>query len=230
MPYRRLPNTDMARLKVLRTAVEKNAGYSPVIALQTYSEARNFLPRFESAHIYYQQCLDNQIQASRKYQPAIRNARMYVSHFIQVLNLAVIRGEIKTEYKDYYGLPREANCVPDLTNDSAVLEWGGKVIAGERERLRKGGVPIYNPTIAKVSVHYEIFKDGYERQKSLQMVTARSLEKLASMREKADAIILDVWNQVERHFESLAGKQRLEKCREYGVIYYYRTGEKRTEE
>lgn len=229
MPYRRLPNTDQARIKALRTAVEKGDTYNPIISLKTLSEARTFLSRFEMAQTYYKQCWDNQVNSSKKYQLSVKNARMYISHFIQVLNLAIIRSEIKEEYKDFYSLPKENYSVPDLTNESSILEWGGKIIFGERERLRHGGVPIYNPTIAKVTVHYDIFKEGYELQKNLQNITARSLEKLASMRERADEVILDIWNQVESRFEHLSGEERLDRCREYGVVYYYRTGEKKPE-
>lgn len=229
MPYRRLPNTDQARIKALRAAVEKGDIYKPIISLKTLSEARTFLSRFEMAQMYYKQCWDNQVNSSKKYQLSVKNARMYISHFIQVLNLAIIRSEIKEGYKDFYSLPKENYSVPDLTNESSILEWGEKIILGERERLRYGGVPIYNPTIAKVSVHYDIFKEGYELQKNLQNITARSLEKLASMRERADEVILDIWNQVESNFRNLSGEERLNKCREYGVVYYYRAGEKKSE-
>lgn len=98
------------------------------------------------------------------------------------------------------------------------------------KRTSQGGVPIYNPTIAKVKVHYDIFVDSYERQKALQVLTNRSLEGLATMRTRADELILDIWNQVEEKFRNISPNElRLDKCRDYGVIYYYRTGEKRPE-
>lgn len=33
---------------------------------------------------------------------------------------------------------------------------GTEIIDGENERIRNGGSPIYNPTIAKVQVHFEV--------------------------------------------------------------------------
>ena len=104
---------------------------------------------------------------------------------------------------------------------------GRKIVEGESRRISQGGIPIYNPTIAKVRVHYDIFMESYERQRNLQALTARSLEALASMRSEADALILDIWNQVERKYaEVMPNEKRLELCRAYGLIYYYRTGEK----
>ena len=111
-----------------------------------------------------------------------------------------------------------------------MVEWGKRIIEGERKRTSQGGVPIYNPTIAKVKVHYDIFVDSYERQKALQVLTNRSLEGLATMRTRADELILDIWNQVEEKFRNISPNElRLDKCRDYGVIYYYRTGETRPE-
>lgn len=230
MPYRRLPNTDQARIRALKAIVDKNDGFKVnelPVSFKTLADARNFLAKFDTAQRYYKQCLDNQVKSNKKYQSQLKMARLYISHFIQVLNLAVIRSEIKEDYKKFYGLEPTCYTVPDLTNEPSICEWGEKIIKGEKERLRKGGIPIYNPTIAKVNVHYDIFKESYELQKGLQSITNRSLEDLSSMRAQADEIILDIWNQVEKFFETLPADEKMKKCQEYGIIYYYRTSEKK---
>lgn len=109
MPYRRLPNTDQARVRALKAAVEKGDLYSVrdlAISLKTLFEARNFLQRFEAAQIYYTQCYDNQAKASRKHQANVKTARLYISHFIQVLNLAVLRMKLKHRIKICTGCPK----------------------------------------------------------------------------------------------------------------------------
>ena len=229
MPYRRLPNTDQARIRALKAVVAKadvQNLYDLAVSLKTLTEARNFLTRFEAA-----QCFERQSQAGHKHQANVKMARLYVSHFIQVLNLAVIRSEVRAVHKAYYGLPGDSTNVPDLSTETALVEWGRKIIDGEAKRTSQGGIPIYNPTIAKVRVHYDIFTDSYDRQKNLQALTARSLESLSAMRTTADELILDIWNQVEKKFEDVSpNEKRLDLCRDYGLIYYYRTGEKRKEE
>lgn len=143
----------------------------------------------------------------------------------------MIRSEVRTAHKEYYGLDIKNHNVPDLSTETALAEWGRKVVDGENRRTSQGGIPIYNPTIAKVRVHYDIFMESYEKQKNLQALTARSLETLASMRDEADTLILDIWNQVERKYaEVMPNEKRLDLCRGYGLIYYYRTGEKTKEE
>lgn len=230
MPYRRLPNTDPARLRALRKAVDKSYESDPrgeVISLAVISKARNLLARFSAAYTYYQQCCRKQSRENRKHTENVRMARLYVSHFIQVLNMSVIRGEIKAVHKECYGLSAENHALPELASDEQLSEWGGKIIEGEKLRLAKGGTPIYNPNIARVKVFYDIFSDSFSSQKMQQMITDRSREKLKSMRDETDSLILNIWNQIESRFLDVTpAEKRLEVCSDYGVIYYYRPGEK----
>ena len=110
-----------------------------------------------------------------------------------------------------YGLP-EANVVPDLLSEASLVEWGKKIIEGEQLRTTQGGIPIYNPTIARVKVHYDIFLESYERQKNYQALTNRSLDELASMRDRADELILansHLIEYVSDEIDSLSDKLHL---------------------
>lgn len=232
MPYRRRPNTNQARLRTLRKAV-REAGRQhfgkPVISYKTLHEATSFLTLFEKQLILYNQSLENQIKANEKYAQIISNVRTYLSHFIQVFNLSVIRGDIKKEHKEYYHLHPETHNVPDLSTEANLLLWGKNIINGEKNRLRmEGGTPIYNPTIAKVQVHFEVFKSYKAEQKLYQTTTQRNRDELVKLRDRADAIILDIWNQVETYFqEEEPAEKRIKLCKTYGIIYYYRPNEKK---
>ena len=229
MPYRRLPNTDQARLRALRTAIQQadkqNFG-EQVIAYKTIHEAKTYLGIFEKQLIQYQQTLESQVSANKRYQQIVHNARLYISHFIQVFNLSVIRGDIKKEHKLFYQLDPNVHTVPDLSTEASLLQWGKSIIDGENERIRNGGLPIYNPAIAKVKVHYEVFKEYKSTQKQYQSTTNRNWEELVSLREKGDLIILEIWNQVEAKFKDEKPFSRLSKCSSFGLVYYYRKGEK----
>ena len=98
MPYRRLPNTDQARLTALQMAVQRasEADFTEqVLQYKTLSEAQRFLMQFENTVMQYHENFRTKVSANKQYRKVVQNARMYISHFIQVLNLAVIRGEIK---------------------------------------------------------------------------------------------------------------------------------------
>ncbi len=231
MPYRRLPNTDQARIRAMEKLLEKVGMIfvsEMAVSLNTISKIRGLLNRFRRLSEYYKDCFDNQSKASRKHQENTKLARLYISHFIQVLNLAALRMEIKPAQKNYYGLQPNVHNVPDLISETALMEWGEKIIVGEMKRTSEGGIPIYNPTIAKVKVRYDIFVESNERQKNLQRLTAESLEDVTLMRPQVDELILDAWNQIEDYYKDVPDvDKRLDLCREYGIVYYYRTGEKK---
>ena len=92
--------------------------------------------------------------------------------------------------------------------------------------MQGGGAPIYNPTMARVNVAFSQFKDAYYSQKRFQANTARQLEALAEQRTDIDKMLTTIWNQIEDYFSGYSNGERLQKCKEYGVIYYLRKGEK----
>lgn len=229
MPYRRLPNTDSARVKALRTAVEKAADTDfrdLAVSPQLISEAKSILAHFERLCDRYQQMYHTQIQANKQFMIKLKNARMYLSHFVQVLYMSIQRTEIKEEHLALYGLEESNMVVPDLSSSELLLEWGQKIIDGENARVSHGAVPIYNPSIAKVKVMYTLFKEGYQTQKLHQKATMRIQDEVAAYREKVDQLILKIWEEVEKDNVDLTTDQKLERNRQYGVVYYYRRGER----
>ena len=117
MPYRRLPNTDQARLSALQNAVQRASEadfMEQVLNYKTLSNAQRFLLQFENQVSQYRENFNGRVSANKQYRHMVQNARMNISHFIQVLNLAVIRGEIKKELKELYKLDTESHVLPDL--------------------------------------------------------------------------------------------------------------------
>ncbi|MBQ5750555.1 MAG: hypothetical protein IIV86_04430 [Bacteroidaceae bacterium] len=230
MPYRRLPKTDTARIAALEKAVGMEIQQTPdrqPATFKSLNQAKVVLPRFVAMVKQFRFHYDELAKCNKQFQPLGKMARLYISHFIQVLNMTVQRNEIKAEYKSLYNLQPDDFTLPDLATEQALIEWGEKIINGENERLaRRGGTPIYNPTIAKVKVHYDIFTEARYSRDRYKKQMQRSLEKLNELRCEIDNIILDIWNQVEAFYSDLPLEQRLDKCRQYGVIYYYRKNEK----
>ena len=105
------------------------------------------------------------------------------------MNLAVIRGEIKRSQKELYKLDPKSDSLPDLTSEEGLMEWGQNIIDGENQRTAAGGFAIYNPTINKVKVHYEMFKEDYTSHQLHKRTHSRVFEdeqKAAQKREKAN--------------------------------------------
>ena len=229
MPYRRLPNTDQARLYALQTAVRRaaDADYSSqALSYRTLNDAQRELMHFETMVTQYRDNYRSKVSANKQYRHIVQNARMYISHFIQVLNLAIIRGEIKPEQVAMYGLDLDSRVVPDLTTEQDILLWGQRIIDGEKKRTSMGGFAIYNPPITKVQVYYDIFKEHQVNHTLHKQNTIRVQGDLEGFRKEADELILRIWDEVENHFRDLLPYERMCRCKEYGVIYYYRKGEK----
>ena len=230
MPYRRLPNTDLARLHSLQHALMRAQAQDytdQVIPYKMQADLQRFLVPFENAVMQSKDNYVSRVKANKQYRHMVQNARMYISHFIQVLNLSVIRGEIKKEQKLLYGLDPHQHIVPDLSTEENLFEWGKKIIEGEQKRMANGGFPIYNPAINKVKVHYDIFCEHRKQHAFHVQNTERVHGDLDSLRAEADRLILQIWNLVEDYYKNEFPYERLMKCQLYGVIYYYRKGEKK---
>lgn len=228
MPYRRLPNTDAARIKALKTAVDKadKTDFKELsLSPKSITVAKEVLGHFQTLCADYHRMYKTQVNANKFFIGKVKNARMYLSHFIQVLYMSIARSEIKENQLDLYGLENEGLVVPDLTTHEQLIEWGQKIIDGETARVSQGGVPIYNPSIAKVKVMYTIFKEGYKTQKLHQKSTARQMNEVAKYREVVDKVIFDIWEEVEKNNSDIPHEYRLDRNREYGIVYYYRKGE-----
>lgn len=228
MPYRRLPKTDQARLHALKQAVHRAGEVEfnqQAINYKTLIEAQRLLLQFENQVAQYHANFDSKVLDNKQYRHKVRNARMYISHFIQVLNLAAIRGEIKKGQKELYKLDPNNHTLPDLSTEENLITWGQNIIEGENARTSQGGFPIYNPAINKVKVHYEMFKEDYTSHLLHKKTHSRVFEDTEMLRKQVDEIILSIWDQVEAFYKDELPYAKLRKCQSYGMIYYYRKGE-----
>ena len=231
MPYRRLPNTDLARIRAMRAAVKKGSivppfqlAYSQPLLLKI----KPFLASFEKAVVEQRNATDMQANKNKEYTKVYKKAQMYISHFIQVLNFTILRGELPAKVRNYYGFDLDSNKVPSLNNEEELITTGEKLIKGEHTRTMNGGTPILNPKITLVSMHYEKFMEMYNNQKKLKENSSKANIKVATMRINADELILELWNEIENHFTELNPAEKRKKCEEYGLVYVFRKTEKQT--
>jgi len=230
MPYRRLPNTDLARLRALRIAFEKGKELPPfqlAYSQNTLQKIQQFLSLFEKTMMETRLSYNLQVEKSKDYVKVLRKAKIYISHFIQVVNMAIIRGDLQSTERNFFCLPSDQKKVPLFNTEAELISWGEKLIAGENLRIAKGRSPITNPTMAVVKVWYERFMESFKYQKILQKNSARSQGKLTELRKQADEIILVLWNEVEHFFSSLTEDKKREHSKLYGLVYVLRKNEKK---
>ena len=228
MPYRRLPNTDLARTRALKNALLASMQINPrelAFSQNNYLALKSFIPYFEQTMQQYQQNKERQAQTGKKLQKQFRDARMYVSHFLQIINFCILRGELKPEIRKYYGMEEADKSVPEIGTEQQLIIWGERLIKGEEARMHTGAMRIYNPSLAVVKAKYEKFCELYNAHKDLLTTSQKLHEKVNEFRVNADKLILNIWNEVEQTYEKLPPDEKREKCKKYGLIYIYRNSE-----
>ncbi len=230
MPYRRLPNTDQARLRALKSAseiAEKSTPAELKYSQHLMLELNSFLPQFEQALNQYNNSRALQSSIGAQMAEAAHMARLYLSHFIQVFNMCIARGEIKADMRLLLGLEECGNTLPDLSSDKLLLDWGKKIIEGEEQRIsQNSGNRIYNPSIAVVKVKLSLFEEAYNKHRDILQTIQKHHAKLDSMREKTDSLITNVWNEVERALAPIDSEEKRNMCMEYGIVYFLRPKER----
>jgi hypothetical protein len=228
MPYRRLPNTDTARIKAMRTALEKGKELPPnklAFSSKTIVHLQKFLPLFDHNLQLYRQILASQNKKSKDYNESLRKARIYLTHFVRVMNMAIFRGDLPAETRAFYGLATDESTVPSFATENEFMSWGRRIIEGEEFRIKKGGSPITNPTIAVVKVRFENYIEAWTYHNTLAKRSLDYSEKNFDLRKEADEIILQLWNEIETTYSGLPEEARKSLCEEYGLVYFYRKGE-----
>jgi len=230
MPYRRLPNTDSARIRAMKAAYEKGNELHPfklAYNQDIYAKIKIFLPQFEKAVLEQKEAYKQQAEKNKIYLNLMGKAQMYLSHFIQVMNFAILRGEQNKSIRKYYGINISENKVTSLNTESEIIKKGKLIIEGEQKRTQEGNTPFTNPNISLVKIHYEKFLDAYYYQKQLKENSSRMQLKVASLRVNADRLIKEVWNQVEKHYENYSSIEKRKQAANYGLVYIYRKNEKK---
>ena len=144
MPYRRLPKTDAARLTALKTLLDNNDIYTArnkFIDWKLINSAQPLYDRLLTATEQYKISMAAQVRKAKKMDGLQRRAFMYLSHFIQVLLMSAERGEVKRKQLPLYGIEETATAMPNIKSAENLLDWGPKIIEGEKERLKKVDAP-----------------------------------------------------------------------------------------
>ncbi len=230
MPYRRLPTTDNARLRALKKALEVAENipqHELAFSFQTHQRLKSLTPYFEQMLHQQKQAMAIQAAKSKELAAYTKKARMYISHFFQVLNFAIMRNEIPASSRKFFGLKENDTKIPNLLTEKDILYWGEQLIKGEKERLAKmGGNPITNPTAAVVKVRFDQFVEALHQQKIYQKSTRYATDKIAEMRASIDELIVKLWNEIEEHFAHLNDEDKRNECSKYGVFYVWRPNER----
>ncbi len=232
MPYRRLPNTDKSRIRAMQKALyayENKKDGQKVYSADLFYKLNIKLSDFISVVEDYKKAYSIQIKNQKKHKQTYNFCKLYISHFVQVMNFAILRGEYSKKIRKYYNLPLNSSKVPSLQTEKELINIGKTIIQGEESRLKEGQRPITNPSLPEIKNSYEKFLDSIFLQKNLQNRTNIAQAKIVKLRPTVDKLIKNIWDEVEKFYKSYPSLIKREKAKSFGITYIYRKNEEKIE-
>ncbi len=239
MPSRRLPNTTPSVLRTFKTAhdtylntadpADRAIGAELFAQLDLTLTPPSLYARFlkESSEVDIAQAE----QAPLTSAAALEAARLtiYVSHFHQVLDLGITRGDFASGARSYYGRDVTATALPDLSTYDAVATAAGKIGTGEAARqLAEGAAfrPMALPSAAEVAAHLTAFTAARNLAQQAQVKTDREREDVSALYPAAQALAVDLCDTIEFYYrKDPDDASRRAKCKRWGVVYFYEPNE-----
>ncbi len=230
MPSRRLPRTHTARSKVLRKASLK--GHATAAADRAVPPALwaklDLLPATTPAHLYLAAltAVDTAQSAAHaatlEVNQLLKKALRLISHFFQVGDFAITRGDWPAAARDFYGRDPFVDTLPDLQSVDDALFWGDKIATGELARTAAGGAPMAMPGAAQVGQALYDLNLALGTQTSAAdalRLLEQTPDNLLPGPTGIEKLILDLYNDVENHYRDYPAGTRRDFARAWGVQY-----------
>jgi len=226
--FRDIPKSIAGIRKALREAKEKYDGVTallgtPAYSAETYARLMGFYPNFNTQIIEMDAAKGEQLDASFIEDGKMTLARLFISHYIQVMFFDIERGVYPNAVKGYYGLDGNQTTLPKLSTESDITTWGDNIHNGEATLVANGYIAMVNPSAAQVKAAMIDFKTSHETQSAKVEAFDEESEDVAALLSAARELVIDIWDEVEftyrkEEFPSLRANSRL-----YGVVYSSRS-------
>jgi len=254
MPYRRLPNTTPAVIRILKTARDKYkntpAAADRAISAELFARLDDAVPT-SLLNKFLKEA--NDVDLAQAAQAPLTGLLaqtaaqlgIFVSHFHQVLDLGIARGTFAPGARSYYGRDIHATTIPDMSTYDALQEAAEKVLSGETARAAAEAAPTYDsgatydsglhydgthvamclPSAEEVGELLTKFKTERAQSQSALANTNTQQEECAAMYPEAQALAVDICDTVEFFYrKDPDASSRRAKCQAWGVVYVYEDG------
>ncbi|MBL0310869.1 MAG: hypothetical protein IPP77_14730 [Bacteroidetes bacterium] len=215
------PSSNTERITAIRSAWNTNNQpvFADVLTPATQARLNLVKPDYENklrAFSAYKAAQATHVAEKEKAKNALA---IYVSHFIQSLNLSIARGEKPAAVRAIYSLEVSSEKVPSLLQESEIIYWARNLITGEAARIAAGGVPMSNPSIGDVQLRQTTY---------LNLVTSTLIDKsnlkkarneIKKVTVEVNRVIRKVWNEVETYYGERARPSMRRYARRWGVVY-----------
>jgi hypothetical protein len=238
MISRRLPNSTPAVLRTLQTMHDTylntplatdRAITAEQFAQLDLADTDSFLSRFKKESSEADHALARQAPLTSALGISAARLTLYASHFHQVLDLGILRGDFVIGARTFYGRDITASSLPNLTSYAAVAETAQKIVSGETARQTAEGaafLPMSLPSAAEVATQLGLFIAARDASQQALIQTDREREDVAALYPAAQELAVDLCDTVEFFYrkDPLASSLR-SKASRWGVVYISDSGE-----
>ncbi|MEO8352731.1 MAG: hypothetical protein ABI680_13430 [Chthoniobacteraceae bacterium] len=230
MPFRKLPNSDKQRTSALNSAVTRYEAttetdrlypptlHDPLVALHT-----------EWTRKAGERDIAAALQGTETAQAEVARLRLeqFVSHYFQVFQLGVARGDFERADRTFYGLDFSQTDIPTFSTHEDLVLWARHIVDGDAARTAaKPKEPAMAlPKAAEVGTALATYLIEHTDQSAAGTAQAGVQDEVAVMRPNVDALIREVWDTIEFNLRHEPGPDRRRMARAWGIVYVPRPGE-----
>ncbi|MEO7934257.1 MAG: hypothetical protein ABIT76_13975 [Chthoniobacterales bacterium] len=236
MPNRRLPNSTPAVLRTFQTAHDTYL-LTPVaseraITAEQFAQLDLTVPtslfsRFKKEASEVDLALAAQAPLSSDLAVKVARLTLFVSHFHQVLDLGIVRGDFAVGARTFYGRDITATTLPDLTTYVAVAEAAQKIVDGETARATAEGASYQAmalPSAAEVGSVLTAYKAAASASQTATLKTDQERENVSELYPEAQELAVDLCDTIEFFYrKDPSDGSRRTKCQRWGVVYLFDT-------
>lgn len=225
---RQLPNSNITRKSAIDKAKAKDTamGAGSFLTTPTKNRLTAIKTNYQNAYNAIALRKHDMVVLTDQKSGFAGKCEMNNSHFVQVFNLAILRGVFVKEDRAYYHIDVNSASVPEMENDGQRIQVGSDLITGETNRVAAGGAAMAMPPIADITLARTDLNNILMPHSTAVDAYDAALEAIDDLNEEADAVIKKVWDEVETfHNEEEPSSQR-QNAREWGVVYVLRGSNK----
>ena len=217
-----LPDSTPTRLQVLTVAKEKKDSLDPsqnILSAGTTTRLDELYPLFVGAINKVATRKGESTEATDLKIESGKELRLYISHFLHVFNMAVLRKVYPPSARAFFNLDVSTGNLPDIASDTNAELAATTIAAGALDLASHAMPPMVNPSAEEVAAKLGIFKTAYAGHSNKAQELDAAQEALDALTPEADKVIKKIYDEVETHYNEEEPESMRADCKWWGVIY-----------
>ena len=243
MPSRRTPNSTPSVIRSLTAAREawKRFPADRLISAEQFAQLDETQPagllnRLLKEASDVDKALAAQAPLTSAQSQAIARLALFVSHFHQVYDLGVERGDFTAGARAYYGRDVNATTIPDLSTLDAVIAAAEAIVKGEADRQTAEAAAHKPMAMPSAAAEAAVLTDARQKRaaaETAKLGTDTEQGELAALYPEAQRLATSILNHIDFHLSErpdldAPGRRRI--ARAWGMVYVNDDGTLNTDE